>query len=379
MDFAPLVKYLSPQIITYYKDLKPSDLASVLWDVYMETRTQQLQYAPSAVIGQHGEDYVLNILNYDVDVTAKKAFSTDLVINSRYGIIMIEVKNYTRTVPTKEIEKFRRDVSVNKNIIGGIFISIGSAITSKGLISFENLWTDQPLLIYLATDDKDIINDSVRLVENYVDKQMTKNLKKERLYTIFSAISDHNNQLLLATKLIAETKIVIIKNLDNVQQLVNTTEMNIRRLLRESSTVLLEQVQPSVSDLINIDNLDKIAIGVLHDNVYEEFLRSILLYISDTITLIIKYNKKEIIFMDDVVCKVKPLKTKMILSLKVEHPIPIPINASYKNNWVIFDIVKKTMNRQEIFDTIDTIKSYSENNSNDSNGDTSSPLMANRE
>lgn len=361
MDFTLLKNYLDPKIITYFQNMSLEKLSDNLLNIYVQNQAmleklEETTFA-SAIIGQHGESYVQNLLKYDVELVAKRSYSTDLMVNSKYGPILIEVKNYTCDIPTKEIVKFRRDISMNKNAVGGIFISLNTNITSKGFMSFENLWTEDPLLIYLASDDEQIINNCVLIIEQYVDRQMTKSLNRERLYTLIEEIAEHNNQLLYATKLVADTKTMVIKNLDNIQQKINVSEMNIRRLLRETSAILLERNPVEEQFLLNMENnFTEIAVDTLTDPTYVEFLKCVLTYISDTKTLIIKKIKNEIIFMDSIICKVKPLKTKMILSIKIKNPIFIPLSASFKNKWIIFDITKKTMNLSLIYGIIDDIK-----------------------
>jgi len=90
----------------------------------------------SAHQGQIGENYVLNILKdaYPkaiVDLSVSDAHQADIHMSiESLPEIFIEVKNYTNTVPSKEVEKFKNDLERN-NINLGLFLSFGQKITGK--------------------------------------------------------------------------------------------------------------------------------------------------------------------------------------------------------------------------------------------------------
>ena len=90
----------------------------------------------SAHQGQIGENYVLNILKdaYPraiIDLSVSDAHQADIHMNiDGLPDIFVEVKNYTNTVPSKEVEKFKNDL-VRNNISLGLFLSFGQKITGK--------------------------------------------------------------------------------------------------------------------------------------------------------------------------------------------------------------------------------------------------------
>ncbi|MDA7573927.1 hypothetical protein N8751_01470, partial [bacterium] len=87
----------------------------------------------SAHQGQIGENYVLNILKdaYPraiIDLSVSDAHQADIHMNiDGLPDIFVEVKNYTNTVPSKEVEKFKNDL-VRNNISLGLFLSFGQKI-----------------------------------------------------------------------------------------------------------------------------------------------------------------------------------------------------------------------------------------------------------
>lgn len=107
----------------------------------------------SAVIGQKAEVRVLNLIKSRFGEMAnaarcnKVAKSGDIEFELEGNSIIVEVKEYAKTVPSKEIEKYHRDmkaVSARKIKEGkqppkyGIFIAFNSGITGyKSNIVFE--------------------------------------------------------------------------------------------------------------------------------------------------------------------------------------------------------------------------------------------------
>ena len=98
----------------------------------------------SAHQGQIGENYVLNILKEAypqaiIDLSVSDAHQADIHMDILdKPKIFIEVKNYTNTVPSKEVEKFKNDLERN-NISLGLFLSFGEKITGK----YEKLSLEQ--------------------------------------------------------------------------------------------------------------------------------------------------------------------------------------------------------------------------------------------
>jgi hypothetical protein len=63
------------------------------------------------------EQYLIESLSqneYDIELVSSEKNSGDILISKRNIQIMIDVKYYTNTVPTKEVEKLKRDMKVKK-------------------------------------------------------------------------------------------------------------------------------------------------------------------------------------------------------------------------------------------------------------------------
>jgi hypothetical protein len=93
----------------------------------------------SALIGQEGEKYVRNLLNqlniWQLDEIKTSKCSGDIKgkpntrdhIHKNYSLI-VEVKNYTKSIPFAEVEKFYRDIEHNADYNMGIFVSLNQPI-----------------------------------------------------------------------------------------------------------------------------------------------------------------------------------------------------------------------------------------------------------
>lgn len=74
--------------------------------------------------------WALHHEGYEVNVTASRARSADLQIRTDAGLVMVEVKDYSRAVPTAEIEKFERDI-VEGSAAAGLMITAGCTIAGN--------------------------------------------------------------------------------------------------------------------------------------------------------------------------------------------------------------------------------------------------------
>src|SRR3989344_7441405 len=69
--------------------------------------------ASASALGAIGEDYIESILQKrytSVKRTSAEAHSGDMAFDEQ---ILVEVKNYKSTVPSKEVDKFHRDIRSN--------------------------------------------------------------------------------------------------------------------------------------------------------------------------------------------------------------------------------------------------------------------------
>lgn len=124
--------------------------------------------------GQIGEDFVENILKKHfgagVSNVAKNPKSGDLTLFLNHRKICVEVKNYTNSVPSSGVEKFRRDLNTT-NACGGLFISLNTSITgitSSFTIVYEPSDTKTIPVAYIVSKDESAIIVAINIVSQLI-------------------------------------------------------------------------------------------------------------------------------------------------------------------------------------------------------------------
>jgi len=185
--------------------------------------------------GKSGEVIVESILRIAfphaniIDV-GKKSKSGDIMIEIDGFKILIEVKFYKRSVPTKEIDKFKRDLEC-KDYDAGIFISLFNGVCKYKEISCES-HKNKHYMIVPMVNCKDPIIWAVMCLIKMLNINNTEPSVNEK------AVSSLNNLINICSSLKREcnkhTKILNdeIKNYKkNTQQTLNTIKQNISELL----------------------------------------------------------------------------------------------------------------------------------------------------
>lgn len=172
--------------------------------------------------GKSGEDwlkYELNRLFPSCTVeenTSKTSKSGDFFLIGKNINMIIETKNYTRNIPSKEVDKFHRDIQEthDKNINCGIFISQSTGIANIENFTLEIIhgipiiylthFKDNPECIVIAfkflkmiIDNNDLYNFDNQEINNKL-KQFKKTYEsafKKRKKTIEKQYSDNIKQL----------------------------------------------------------------------------------------------------------------------------------------------------------------------------------------
>jgi restriction endonuclease Mrr len=107
----------------------------------------------SQIKGRIFEDALIDVVcsvasSAEVEITRGQRNSGDLKIKYHdTEPIMVEAKNYTRSVPTKEVEKFYNDLSTNQCHFG-IFISTTGIVKKRDRIVLENI--DGTLVMFVS-------------------------------------------------------------------------------------------------------------------------------------------------------------------------------------------------------------------------------------
>ena len=348
----------------------------------------------SAVIGANGEEYVANILSKDflVKNTSKKGYTGDLLVSSKIsnkknirGNILTEVKNYSNSVPYQEVEKFKRDLRLNSNIKGGLFISLNTKIQNiDESFLFTTLDTQIIPIIYLCSSDPILIKSSIDILWSYIEitvsnqnKEELNNQNLEKINNKISKISDLLNSLSISRNIINETREILQKQLNKIYESVLNTELQIRTQIQSlykylqtdsiENQSLCENNEKLCGNFINIleetfpDSL------IIKDSNYQKCILEIIQQICKNKIIEIHKSEKRIIFNihSDIENKslivINPLKTKTTININIkkltnEQQINIPNICKYEDGWVTFQIDKNILKNGELDSIINFIK-----------------------
>lgn len=136
------IKLLSPELA---RRVRAASTAEVLQLVEQNWKIQQRS---SVLRGIEGEGEVLDQLSklqgFKVEAVGGNARSGDIVVSKLdSGLrMMIDVKNYTSNVPTREVDKFIRDIAY-RNYDTAILLSLHTRITGYRPVEFDQMRTPQ--------------------------------------------------------------------------------------------------------------------------------------------------------------------------------------------------------------------------------------------
>ncbi len=148
--------------------------------------------------------------NENIEDLSKTPHSCDISIKlEEKSPVLLEIKNYTKNVPSDEVRKFISDCKENDNICGGILVSNDSGIATKSHLSFE--FINNKTLVYLHYVNYDIqyikmalniifsINKTLKDVDNSFLKINEKSYK-ELQFCFNEMLSEINNFIIIQKK-----------------------------------------------------------------------------------------------------------------------------------------------------------------------------------
>ena len=188
----------------------------------------------SSILGQIGEQNFETIIDkylsvdYKIKNMSKIGKSGDFIISWQSEItckiynILIEVKNYSNSVPTKEIEKFYRDININ-NVDSGILLSFNSRITGiSKKIDFSNTINGNKKIpiIFINTKTPELISEIIKLYFKILE------LKDRSHYSI-----DYHNNIITHIDSFCKSVDTISKCRDDLQVTKNMIDKNISDII----------------------------------------------------------------------------------------------------------------------------------------------------
>lgn len=118
------------------------------------------------IIGEQNIQECLSAMNIPWKDNSKEPHRADIEINIKNSAILIDVKNYSKPVPTHEIDKLFRDCEEN-NIQYGILFSLKSPITKK--VSFDIEYRNNVSILCVYVDTKHDIKTSINVISTLID------------------------------------------------------------------------------------------------------------------------------------------------------------------------------------------------------------------
>jgi hypothetical protein len=196
---------------------------------------------------------------YSVINTAKKGKVGDFMINIGCNIL-VEVKKYSRPVPSNEIDKFVRDIESNSSIDGAIMISLSSKITGKSnsieLQTHTTIHGEIPTIyLNLSTCScPEMIIYSCMDMFNCWTKYKNKDVTiSDKIITIIDKINRNIDHLSQCRLIIHETQNHINKQFSKLLQAVMTAEIQIKESINNlKSMCSVEEIEYSSLDFSKI-------------------------------------------------------------------------------------------------------------------------------
>ncbi len=178
----------------------------------------------SALIGQDGEIYLEGSLNMlfpkiEVESTGQQPNRGDFILKLD-DWIMVECKEYSHNVLKKEIEKFYRDMTINKDVKGGIFCSLKTGICARTDFQLEII--DNKPIIFICQLKKNInkIKIAVDVLKTLMNIETKILSDKEKCDKINNIIRDFKRDQKKARKIVIDQHTKLMKVFDNTDSLV---------------------------------------------------------------------------------------------------------------------------------------------------------------
>jgi hypothetical protein len=161
-------------IIEEVQDATVSELVEEAMD-----KLEEKDQGNSSIKGRVAEDVIEEILKGAFENTKRmtgKSHASDFNVDR----VMVEVKNYNKTVPINEVKKFHKDISGIRMAIGGLFISIGTKISGTCEESLFAEVVDSRPIIYLVDPIPSMIIVVIDLLQNW-DNVKKRNARIEHI------------------------------------------------------------------------------------------------------------------------------------------------------------------------------------------------------
>ena len=310
--------------------------------------------------GKLGESLAMNSLkkkypDWKIENTTGTAHESDLFAYSdNYGKILYEIKTYSSNVPSKEIQKFKDDMTTT-NSKYGIFVSQTSGIVGKKLIDYEII--DNSILVYISCAGLNGHGIEIgtefllSLIDSgYLDKRHL--LKNDNIRDVLHEINESMYELNECINNFSRIKMQIDEHRNTMNRSVDMMYRNVIEYNTKANITydtLLEKIRkhkPVNISLLseNIDFKNIVDTNVLNMNNLIYFEK---MYKMKDMKICSDNDNLYIIKNDSLVCKLDIKKNYIDLSFYTKDLDVISINKEYErytNDMINIRILDNTIN-----------------------------------
>lgn len=229
----------------------------------------------SATIGQKGEEKFEDICkklpsNFTIINSAKTGHAGDFIIevphNHTVYRILVDIKSYSKSVPSKEIQKLKDDLS-HGHYHAAILYSLRSKITgiSENIqITTIDLPKGKMPILYMSKVAPDLVNHCIQLIAAYAMACENRLTQLTRIQAAVSYTSTTLNQTGVMRRILSETHTMLNKQIYSMNNYLSYIETSIREIMKElqQSEVLPTEIEttPTMDTPDIIDNDDTVSV-----------------------------------------------------------------------------------------------------------------------
>jgi hypothetical protein len=203
------------------------------------------------------EDMCENLLSSQFKIinTAKQSKSGDFFIewtSPETGCLyryLIDVKNYRSTVPSKEVEKFYRDIELHPTIHGAIMISLHSQIVGrKSVFQYEErlVGSTSIPIAYVCSNEPTVIIEIIRFMCSLSDIRRTCGIKftsSEKVMTSIKELEESIDMFSRSRSNLQDIKLMIEKQFNKIFIDLLSVEHIFKTKIQNITSSLLEDAE----------------------------------------------------------------------------------------------------------------------------------------
>lgn len=267
-----ILKHVAPQNKEWVESLSPEQIGALLNTLslvpHMTTKViKEDKYSDKpAVRGLQGEDMFESMLSefmpsdYKCENVAKAGKMGDFILthkshktNKQYKLL-VDIKNYRSTVPSKELDKFYRDLNINQ-VQGGFMLSLHSKIVGQSkIIAFETYNADRGAIptLLAQTNTPLAIVELIKLMFHIIeikDISYTNITRKCELVSNINQLNDHIGLITGCRDILTTTRGVMEKSLDQIMMKLMTCEYTFIAKINQINNGLMADVHSTELEL----------------------------------------------------------------------------------------------------------------------------------